>query len=604
MSSTNDKSNSVNTFRDCFIGACFVLATFILFGKHLEYWWWNDDATILMHAISHPGASYFYNPNHWRDLVVSSFTPWVSAMFAVDHLISPWNPRVHYFHHLTVIGLSGAALWLWLRQRTHELVAIATGIAFLWGAPVAVVAQQLMTRHYAEGFLYFLIHLLFVDKAYRTESRDSVFFSIIAALAAMIAMLSKEVYVPLLLISLIWIDKRRLWIITPSLLGIPLFLILRTYMLGTVIGGYQDNTVLFRAIPESFSKFINIPENLFQPVGLAFATWAAVCLYAVYRKIVTTKSNGVNILVRSILTGIFVLAIILSPLWPLSAVTTFTINDQRFYFALWGVSLLALGLMLKELPKWAGLSVVLIMFSLAHSPRNEAKKNLEPVSSEFFAQGKAILNEHSGTKIWMTPLVANWYSSSIRDMRSMITSDPIELVSDWVQTLKPGSSDGRYLRYNNESREMTEVSPTAINTERLEWASAVERSLEYNFQINMTYTHTDRSLSWNFSIIPRIKSVSDSEVKFTAVLFEGGVFPMPPNGIFKTNDITSGCLVLRFDTKDSKGQAVTGYSPVLKFKPDNRGTHSNISSIEYLGPVVKFSEIPSCSNRRSQERSH
>jgi hypothetical protein len=249
------------------LGCCLLLAgSFVLHADALHAWWWNDDATILMHAISHPAASYFYRPEHWRDLIVTSFTPWLSATFAIDQALSPWNPTFHYGHHLLSIGLCAALLAVWLWRRCQPLLALSIGALFLWAAPVSVVAQQLMSRHYIEGLLWFLLHCICMDQAQRLTLRNDCggrieeprqlldskplymqlnswrfaakVWSFAAGFFALLAMCSKEVYIPLSLLSLLWLKRQARYLLVPSVVSMFFFLGWRSWMLGDWLGGY------------------------------------------------------------------------------------------------------------------------------------------------------------------------------------------------------------------------------------------------------------------------------------------------------------------------------------------------------------------------------
>lgn len=187
--------------------------SFLIHRHALQGWWWQDDATILVHAISHPGASYFYRPEHWRDLIIASFTPWLSAVFSIDHALAPWNPRFHYFHNLASLGACASLMTIWLWKRCGPELAFAVGGLFLWGGPSTLVAQQLMTRHYVEGLLFILLHFICIDLARQkfslvapescsinmgsSEQRAARYWSWLAALFALLSMCAKELYLPL-----------------------------------------------------------------------------------------------------------------------------------------------------------------------------------------------------------------------------------------------------------------------------------------------------------------------------------------------------------------------------------------------------------------------
>jgi hypothetical protein len=584
-----------------FVGALALCATaFLLHASALDNWWWNDDATILMHAASHPDASYFYRPTHWQDLIVSSYTPWLSAMFAIDHAIAPWNPAVQHAHGVLAIGLAATLLWIWLRRRSGDAVGFLVAMLFLWGAPVALVAQQLMTRHYAEGLLYLLVQLLCLDRALASGGRASVGWAIAAGIAAFIAMCAKEVYVPLVLLGLAWVPWRRLGLLAPTGVAIVGYLALRAYMLGTLVGGYQSRDELSRSGLEGLKHFVNIPGNLMQP---AAGAWL-LCLAALALAVVPITRAAGDPSIRAIPTSAvrcgYALALVCAPLVPLTAVTTFTIDDQRFYFAAWGVGLMGLGIALR---RRIALAVVAVLAAalMVHPVRETVIKKVEASSAEFFAQGKAIMESPEGTVLWLTPAIANWYSDSVLQMRMQRDGTEVRLVSDWVATLGDEARPTTMKRFDPGARRMVEIDAETVALERRAWRGAVERGRSMTLDALIEYDRGSRTLTWRYEL--EGGPARGTDARFTAVLFEGGVFPMGPRGSFRTGDVTTACLVLRADTQDPQGQPIVVYSDVLRFQPTPAAeARPDVAIARYRGPAMMHEGPPGCSNRKEPRR--
>ena len=630
------------------IGLLFI-CSFLLHAKVLDGWWWQDDATILVHAISHPHASYFYRPDHWRELVVTSFTPWLSAVFAIDHAISPWNPGFHYAHHLVSLASCASLLTLWLWTRCGAALAFAIGALFLWGAPTSLIAQQLMTRHYAEGLLWLLVHYLCLDRASRSQSISGqvasqdpkvapnmaltaypllspFLWSMLAAFFALLSMSAKELYLPLVLLSVLWLGSKNIKLLLPSFIAMVVFFLWRAWMLGDWLGGYVGADASAAAADQSISAWIHsqwlrIIQFAKIPSMVLSIPWICsivivLCLslraYARYQE----RLAVLRLFCADNIKLIAAIGLIAMPLWPLTKVSSFELLDQRFYFGVWSVGLLGLGLAFAA-HRRVGLAVVVILAFACAKPRDAVNEALSPIAQEYWVQGRAIAQAPKDHLLWLSPRVANWYADSLVQMRGMQQGDQPLLISDWVQSLKrQGGHNGRsehngpsehndgalsLLRYQQENghAQMVSVSAETIKLERAAWREAIQRGKSLHLDANISYDHKQQILSWQF--ITGDQGQTLEPIQYTAILFEGGVFPLPQKGQLRTNDLTSGCLVLKAEGKSSQGQAFIAYSDVMRFSTErHQGVHAAISEATYRGPAINYQERPACSNRKGK----
>lgn len=161
--------------------------------------------------------------------------------------------------------------------------------------------------------------------------------------------------------------------------------------------------------------------------------------------------------------------------------------------------------------------------------------------------------------------------------------------------------DLKLLRYDNKSDKtvMAVLSDDALRLERSTWKSAVSKGLSIDLESQLSYDYKKQVLAWRFETSEDGRT--HSEVKYTAILFEGGVFPLPAQGQLRTNDLTSGCLVLKAEGKNSEGQAFIAYSDVMRFSTERRqDQHAVISEAIYRGPAIHYQERPACSNRKGK----
>jgi hypothetical protein len=217
-----------------------LLITWSLYSSVVNLWWTYDDTQILKHAILYRPYQYFLKPLIWQELSANFFTPLLTLSFDTDIHLFSLNPKWFYLHHLTVIWLCSVMIYVVLKRWVQGSFAFLGSILFLIGSPVAVMSQQLMTRHYLEGLLVALIALyLFVKGLDRGEMKWSYY----SACAYTISIAAKEVYVPLVFVLLALPCsnlKNRLKHTLPHFVAFILYVVWRWWMLGTTVGGYGN----------------------------------------------------------------------------------------------------------------------------------------------------------------------------------------------------------------------------------------------------------------------------------------------------------------------------------------------------------------------------
>ncbi|HVR43361.1 MAG TPA: hypothetical protein VMS56_07935 [Thermoanaerobaculia bacterium] len=169
----------------------------------LEGWWLFDDPQIVAHARQFPWYEIMFLPSAWRWLSTSNFTPLVTLSFELDLMLGGLDPRVYYAHQLSSALAAGLALHAFLRALRVPVASSAMlAAAFLASPPMVECVRSLMTRHYLEGSLLFLVAANLWVRA-RTRAGLTA-----ASALALLAMLAKELFVPCFL-GLLLIDRFR-----------------------------------------------------------------------------------------------------------------------------------------------------------------------------------------------------------------------------------------------------------------------------------------------------------------------------------------------------------------------------------------------------------
>ena len=291
-----------------------------LYRKVVSLWWLFDDVFHLHFLHDHPGFAYLTR-SAFDQLPFKLFTPLLFVSLDADVQMFGRDPAAFHLHQLIALGLAVIIAYAVFRQWFAPLTAFAGAALLMAGAPLCTMAQQLMLRHYVEGFIFAGVAVLSYVQALRRDSRAQM---VAAGFAYLLAALAKEIYVPLpfallLLPESTW--SRRLRAAIPLAVALAVSLLLRRIALGTFGGGYgwalemSELPVLALRMPRELAK------RLFVTPGVMVAL-VAIVLIAV---ICLTKRNRLAPLT---IAGLIVLA--LAPVIPVMKAF-----EARYAFALW-----------------------------------------------------------------------------------------------------------------------------------------------------------------------------------------------------------------------------------------------------------------------------
>jgi Dolichyl-phosphate-mannose-protein mannosyltransferase len=213
-------------------------AVWLLYGRATDLWWTWDDFFNLRYLLAWSPEQYIFDPGVWRQLPFRTLIPLFFLSQEADLALFGLNPKGFYVHQLIAVGAAAAAVYALLRLWLPLLPAFAGGFLFLVAPPVASLAPYIMVRHYPEVILLLLLAGWSFVRAVRTRR---VAWALVSAVLYLLAMLTREVAVPLLLLLPLLPEgelRTRLRLAVPHGVVLVLYLAFRIYMLGTPVGGY------------------------------------------------------------------------------------------------------------------------------------------------------------------------------------------------------------------------------------------------------------------------------------------------------------------------------------------------------------------------------
>lgn len=216
---------------------------FLWFHYHyiLDSWWMGDDPVILWFTIEKGIFSHFYRPDVWRSFSPVNLTPWIPLSFGLDWHLFQLNPSGFYWHHIVSFTLVLFTAYTVLVFYFHPVLVSLVLTLFTFSVPCATVVQTLMVRHYLEGLGLALAAGYFYVRSGRS---DKYGWSFVGAFFYLVAVTSKEIYVPLVVILPVLSidsDQKKYIRLIPYIFVAGAYVLWRAYMLnfGSLLSGYQ-----------------------------------------------------------------------------------------------------------------------------------------------------------------------------------------------------------------------------------------------------------------------------------------------------------------------------------------------------------------------------
>jgi hypothetical protein len=550
----------------------FMIFIYATYGVVLDNWWCCDDTQIINFTLEWSPFEYFFMPEVWRSFIPFSFTPFLNLSFDADLSLFGFNPRGFYAHNLFVVGLCAWLIYFIAQQVTTKISAIYAGILFLSGSPVAVITQELMSRHYIYGLLFYLVGFWLYC---RSVINNKSLFSYLAAIALMISFIAKEIYIPLgIILPFIPIgglfNRIKMW--APSVVAIALYFPWRRYMLDSYIGGYQPTKdILQQFQPDVLLEFFHIPKLLWLFPILGALIYMVIAIYNLW-------SFKKRFLVMLFVITAFVALI--SPLMPLARPGWFAEGGERYFLGIWVAIVFSFSIISIEKGsshRFLYLSVLIALsstfFALSYNKSILLISKLEHRANEYAAQGKAFFLANSDEVIYTTPTLLPQYISGLSELRMKLNKPnpgPVVIV-DESQLLNLDHENKKVMQFDANTNNMININnkiPYLVSF----WKNKLDSR---EISINLVFSSLGRELRWE--ILPfkggTYTFISDSGRQY-----------IPHVGAVRMEKPLADCFRIRVDEPDGK----MIYSPLLKLPPISI---NGISSLNWNGLSASFNNI-------------
>src|SRR5215212_5891962 len=247
-----------------------LLAVAALYRKVTRLWWTYDDANTLHTVIDRAPADYFYRADVWPQKL---FTPllmvWYEAMLALLGLA----PAKWYVPHLFFFAASALALYCALRLYLEPLASCVGALLFVASVPVCSLITELSGIHYFQAVLFGALTVITYVKALRT---NRFAWTIVSAAIYLVAMLAKEISIPLVAVLVLLPDRdlrARIRYAIPHALAVLIYFVWRYAVLGVLLGGYgwavapSERPALLTSLPK---KVVLALAGVNVTLGVAF----------------------------------------------------------------------------------------------------------------------------------------------------------------------------------------------------------------------------------------------------------------------------------------------------------------------------------------------
>ncbi|MBM4272649.1 MAG: hypothetical protein FJ139_10935 [Deltaproteobacteria bacterium] len=235
-----------------FAGGIPIILLWTLYHETLETWWLIDDPCHLFYVSQNGIFAAFYDRSRLFSPI--NFNPMLPFSFGLDYLFAGLNPRPFYWHHLlsfTLTLTAGYALFVRFFPPVVSSIILSSFVASL---PVCDSTFHLMVRHYVEGLFFTFISVIFFLAALRKEKFA---YHWIGALFYLLACISKELYVPLIVLFAVFLlkrDRHDFKMLYPYAAAAVIYFLWRFYMLGI-----EGMASAYPHIPVKLENILNAP---------------------------------------------------------------------------------------------------------------------------------------------------------------------------------------------------------------------------------------------------------------------------------------------------------------------------------------------------------
>ena len=558
------------------IGAAMGMALLVLCLYHSAFngWWRWDDTLILKQAFCQTPVEYFFSPDAYQFLSLKNFTPWLIFSFDMDLHFLGLDPPLFYARQLMDLWLASVVSYFLLRLWLPAWWAALGGVLCIIGAPAATTVQQLMTRHYVEGLLFALLALYLFLVSVRGKRRFTLF---LGAVFYLLAMGSKEVFVPLAVLFILWPEgslRKRLFASIPYLSALFLYIFWREFMIGMMGGGYRIHWDTLLSFPMKISH--SFFGTSYFPLIISIMV-AAILLLSLLKKM-PNRTLG-RMLFATALIGAAI-----GPLVPLGPAA----GAGRYFLVPWWVFSMALVLVLGSRQSHNSATRVIspaifclvALAALIHG--HTGVRVMDPVIGRFDAQGQFLWESQKPRAVLYAPVTSHFghYFSGLQWIKAHVkgTSQTFIVMGDEIELKALGDHPEDIWAYHAESRSLQEIS-TKIPGILKSWQKR-QRLMPLSFRLDYG---KDQTAIWQcgpypsgaYTLLSRDDTVEGDALKASGM----NKFPLSPSGQWRVNLENPFYFYLRYDAP----LGWTTYSPLLHFDPGdehfqwNRGNTSKTS---------------------------
>ncbi len=185
------------------VGILYAMVFFHLYSR----WWFEDDPFLFSYVNKiHDPGKIFIDPAVLRNFTAGkALVPMQLLSYWIDVRLAGFSPYFAYAHQAFSFLLTLLLLYLVLLEALAEDAMAAFVFSFLWMLlpSTGVVLQFLSTRHYLEGLLFCALSMYLLEKLRREDGGLSWVAALLIVLCALVALLYKEIYAPILSFLLI-----------------------------------------------------------------------------------------------------------------------------------------------------------------------------------------------------------------------------------------------------------------------------------------------------------------------------------------------------------------------------------------------------------------
>lgn len=309
--------------------------TLCLYIDVFSAYWRFDDGSHLEFVTRYAPWQYFLLPEVTRAQSGIHLTPWNALFYDLGLALGGDRPAMHYGHLLIVISACAAISFALICRVAGVIAGLTAGLVFISGFPTRIVANELMSGHYAYGLFFAGLATLSFIRYLRLRSRSALWTS---ATLYLLACACKEIYTPLPAI-LFFLGERgfreRLLDVTPFAIVSVFYLGWRVAVLGNLAAAYAPLQV---ATEERAVELVRFLANLFYSSPLL----SPATLVLTGATIVALAALTHNLRLRAVPLFAVSIAAVALPLWVLTGRGLLD-SPSRYLFLPWFVISLLLG---------------------------------------------------------------------------------------------------------------------------------------------------------------------------------------------------------------------------------------------------------------------